>query len=95
MAASLADHALRAKITNSLPRYVRGHQCVRDRLSGWRLGAAFDLGFSQVLGAKITDANAAGKIIGGVCHALGLINATAADGRPVAEGRRVTADGWS
>jgi putative intracellular protease/amidase len=44
-----------------------------------------------VLGAKITDANAAGKIIGGVCHGpLGLINATAADGRPLVEGRRVT-----
>ena len=87
----LADHVLRAKITNSLP-VTAADIDVYDIVylaGGW--GAAFDLGFSEVLGAKITDANAAGKIIGGVCHGpLGLINATAADGRPLVEGRRVT-----
>lgn len=87
----LADHVLRAKITNSLPVTsvdVNAYDIVY-LAGGW--GAAFDLGFSEVLGAKITDANAAGKIIGGVCHGpLGLINATATDGRPLVEGRRVT-----
>jgi putative intracellular protease/amidase len=87
----LADQVLRAKITNSLPVTAVDID-VYDIVylaGGW--GAAFDLGFSEVLGAKITDANAAGKIIGGVCHGpLGLVNATAADGRPLVEGRRVT-----
>ena len=56
---------------------------------GW--GAAFDFGFSDELAAGITEANAAGKLIGGVCHGpLGLINATAPDGRPLVEGRRVS-----
>ena len=46
---------------------------------GW--GAAFDFGFSEDLGAKITEANAAGKVIGGVCHGpLGLLNAKGVDG---------------
>ncbi len=57
---------------------------------GW--GAAFDLGFSTTLAAKMTEAAAAEVIIGGVCHGpLGLINATRPDGRPLVEGRRVTA----
>ncbi|HKN44590.1 MAG TPA: hypothetical protein VJW23_11765, partial [Propionibacteriaceae bacterium] len=56
---------------------------------GW--GAAYDLGFSEALGIKITEANAAGMIIGGICHGpLGLINATASSGRPLVEGRHVT-----
>ena len=57
---------------------------------GW--GAAFDLGFSEELGAKVTEANAKGRVIGGVCHGpLGLLRATATDGRPLVEGRRITA----
>ncbi len=56
---------------------------------GW--GAAYDLGFSEVLGEKITEANAGGAVIGGVCHGpLGLIKATGTDGRPLVEGRRLT-----
>ena len=57
---------------------------------GW--GAAFDLGFSEDLGAQVTRANENGAIIGGVCHGpLGLLKATAADGSPLVEGRRVSA----
>jgi len=57
---------------------------------GW--GAAYDLGFSDELGEQITAANAAGKVIGGVCHGpLGLLRARARDGRPLVEGRRLTA----
>jgi putative intracellular protease/amidase len=87
----LADAELRAKITNSLPIAavdIDAYDIVY-LAGGW--GAAFDLGFSVALADKITQANAAGSIIGGVCHGpLGLINATAADGRPLVEGRRVT-----
>jgi len=57
---------------------------------GW--GAAFDFGFSEDLAAKITEANAQGKIIGGVCHGpLGLLNARDATGEPLVKGRRISA----
>lgn len=57
---------------------------------GW--GAAFDLGDSQPLADQMTAAAAAGLVIGGVCHGpLGLVNATSPDGRPLVEGRRVSA----
>ena len=73
----LADAALRTKITNSLPIAsvdINSYDIVY-LAGGW--GAAFDLGFSEPLAIKITEANAADKIIGSVCHGpLGLINAT-------------------
>ena len=87
----LADHDLRTKITNSLPIDTVDIDAydIIYLAGGW--GAAFDFGFSDVLGSKITEANTADKIIGGVCHGpLGLINATTPDGRPLIEGRRVT-----
>ncbi len=88
----LADDTLKAKLGDSLPvgeLDMAAYDLV-DLAGGW--GAAFDFGFSDDLAAKITEANAAGKIIGGVCHGpLGLVNATAADGRPLVEGRKVTA----
>jgi putative intracellular protease/amidase len=57
---------------------------------GW--GAAYDLGTSDVLGRKISQAYAAGKVIGGVCHGpLGLLLAKDENGAPLAKGRRLTA----
>ncbi|MFC6344818.1 type 1 glutamine amidotransferase domain-containing protein, partial [Nocardioides hankookensis] len=57
---------------------------------GW--GAAFDLGDSEPLAEQMTAAAAAGLVIGGVCHGpLGLVNAKAPDGRPLVEGRKVSA----
>ena len=57
---------------------------------GW--GAAYDLGYSTVLGKKISEAYAAGKVIGGVCHGpLGLLLATDEQGKPLVAGRRLTA----
>jgi len=54
---------------------------------GW--GAAYDLMQSETLAELLTEANAAGKIIGSVCHgALGLCSAKGLDGRPLVEGRR-------
>ena len=56
---------------------------------GW--GAAYDLGFSEVLGRKISQAYAAGKVIGGVCHGpLGLLLARDEKGAPLVKGRRLT-----
>ena len=88
----LADDELRDKVTRSL---AIGDLDITDYdivflAGGW--GAAFDFGFSEQLADQITAANAAGKIIGGVCHGpLGLINARGVDGEPLVAGRRVSA----
>ena len=56
---------------------------------GW--GAAYDLGQSDVLGEKITEANAQKKIIGTVCHGcLGLAKALKEDGSPLVKNVNVT-----
>ena len=57
---------------------------------GW--GAAFDLGFSELLGEKISDAYYSSQaIIGGGCHGvLGFINAKNEDGTPLIAGRKMT-----
>ena len=57
---------------------------------GW--GAAYDLGTSEVLGEKLSQAWAAHKVMGGVCHGpLGLLRARDEAGQPLAQGRRLTA----
>jgi putative intracellular protease/amidase len=57
---------------------------------GW--GAAYDLGFSEVLGQKISQAYAAGKVVGGVCHGpLGLLLARNEKGDALVRGRHLTA----
>jgi putative intracellular protease/amidase len=57
---------------------------------GW--GAAFDLGQSESLGQKVSDAWAAGRVIGGICHGpLGLLGAQTPQGAPLVRGRRITA----
>jgi putative intracellular protease/amidase len=56
---------------------------------GW--GAAYDLGYSEVLGEKISAAHAEGILLGSVCHgALGFRMATEVDGRPLVEGKTMT-----
>lgn len=57
---------------------------------GW--GAAFDLGQSAELGAQVSAAAAAGRVIGGICHGpLGLLRARRPDGELLVKGRRLTA----
>ena len=88
----LVDDQLRAKVVRSLAvaDLDIGAYDIVYFAGGW--GAAFDLGFSDAIGEKVTQANAAGKVIGGVCHGpLGLLRATGTDGRPLVEGRRVSA----
>ncbi|MGA9277704.1 MAG: sulfatase-like hydrolase/transferase [Ilumatobacter sp.] len=88
----LADDEFRAKVSDS--RAI-GDADMADYdivflAGGW--GAAFDFGFSESLGEKMTEANAAGLVMGGVCHGpLGLLNAKAADGSSLVEGRRISA----
>ncbi len=58
---------------------------------GW--GAAYDMGFSEVLGRKLGEAYYGDKrtVFGSVCHgALGLIRARNRDGELLISGRRVT-----
>ncbi|MET0883888.1 MAG: DJ-1/PfpI family protein, partial [Acidimicrobiales bacterium] len=87
----LGDPVLRAKVTESTPI---GDLDMADYdivflAGGW--GAAFDFGVSEVLADKVTEAHAVGAVLGGICHGpLGLCRATATDGRPLVEGRRVT-----
>ena len=56
---------------------------------GW--GAAYDLGFSEVLGEKLSEAHTEGILLGSVCHgALGFRMATDVDGNPLVEGKTMT-----
>jgi len=89
----LNDPALLAKVENSLiiddvdftqydAIFVAG---------GW--GAAYDLGYSDTLAKKISQAYYAPNepLIGSVCHgALGLVNATDTDGNKLIAGRQMT-----
>jgi putative intracellular protease/amidase len=57
---------------------------------GW--GAAFDLGQSDLLGRKVSEAYVAGRVIGGICHGpLGLLKARTPTGDLMVKGRRLTA----
>lgn len=88
----LEDPVLRKKVQNSL-RIDDVDFTQYDIVflaGGW--GAAYDLAQSPVLGQKITEAWAAGKVVGGVCHGpLGLLQARDEDGAPLVKGRRITA----
>jgi putative intracellular protease/amidase len=88
----LADPELQHKVENSLliDDVDFTNYDIVYLAGGW--GAAYDLGFSAVLGRKISEAYAAGKVVGGVCHGpLGLLLARDENGRPLVEGRRMTA----
>lgn len=56
---------------------------------GW--GASYDLGRSEMLGKKITEAHAGGILLGSVCHGvLGFLMAKDTTGRPLVEGKKMT-----
>ncbi|HET6347792.1 MAG TPA: type 1 glutamine amidotransferase domain-containing protein [Candidatus Krumholzibacteria bacterium] len=88
----LGDDALCAKLANS-PAIADVDVAAYDVIyfaGGW--GAAFDLGQSEQLGAKVSAAYAAGRVIGGICHGpLGLLRARRPDGQLMVKGRRLTA----
>ncbi len=89
----LKDPDLQAKVKNSL-RIDDIDFTQYDTVfmaGGW--GAAYDMGYSEVLGQKISEAYLGDgeTIIGSVCHgALGLINATDDQGNPIIQGRAIT-----
>ncbi len=88
----LDDPTLQEKVSNSL-RIDDVDFTQYDIIflaGGW--GAAYDLAQSPVLGEKITEAWAANKVVGGVCHGpLGLLNAKDESGEPLVKDRQVTA----
>jgi putative intracellular protease/amidase len=88
----LGDLAFREKLTHSLPIAgidFTGYDIIYFA-GGW--GAAFDLGQSELLGCKVGEAYAAGRVIGGICHGpLGLLKARTPDGDLLVRGRRLTA----
>ena len=86
------DPALLAKVENSIPisDLDFAEYDVIFLAGGW--GAAYDLGFSQELGDKMTDGYVAGAVVGGVCHGqLGLLNARDENGDPLVQGRTIVA----
>lgn len=88
----LADEVLRAKVEDSLAvgALDMADYDVVYLAGGW--GAAFDLGVSEDLARQVTRADELDLVIGGVCHGpLGLCGATGRDGRPLVEGRRISA----
>ena len=88
----LGDQDLRRKLMNSLAigdLDFAGYDIIYFA-GGW--GAAFDLGQSDLLGRKVSDAYAAGRVIGGICHGpLGLLKARKPNGELLVKGRRITA----
>lgn len=88
----LDDPSLQAKMRNSIPiGDIDFTQYDTVFLAGgW--GAAYDLGYSVELGAKISEAYYSEKtIIGGVCHGvLGLIKALDKNGNLLIAGRNMT-----
>jgi putative intracellular protease/amidase len=88
----LADRSLRARLATSpsVAALDVGSFDLVYLAGGW--GAAFDFATSTELAAALTEAAARDLVIGGVCHGpLGLVEATGPDGRPLVEGRRISA----
>ncbi|MBY6191124.1 type 1 glutamine amidotransferase domain-containing protein [Microbulbifer agarilyticus] len=88
----LQDAVVQAKVKNSL-RIDEVDFTQYDIIfmaGGW--GAAYDLGYSDVLGRKVSEAYYdSSAVIGGVCHGvLGLIKAEDKDGKLLIAGRRMT-----
>jgi len=88
----LGDREFREKLTNSLPIEDVDFTAydIIYFAGGW--GAAFDLGQSEPLGRKVSEACAAGRVIGGICHGpLGLLKGQTPEGELMVKGRRITA----
>jgi putative intracellular protease/amidase len=88
----LKDPVAQDKVHNALPvdSLAFADYDIVFLAGGW--GAAYDLGRSSVLGDGISQAWAAGKVVGGVCHGpLGLLQARDTNGRALVAGKRLTA----
>ena len=89
----LADDDLRDRVTKLSRHRGPRHGRLRHPVprGGLGRGVRFRI-LRRGLGSKVTEANAHGKIIGGVCHGpLGLIRAKGLDGEPLVKGRKISA----
>ena len=88
----LEDQILKEKVKNSIliDQLEIDNYDLIFIAGGW--GAAYDLGYSEILGKKISQAYYKPKsIIGGVCHGvLGFINAKDSIGNLIIKNRRMT-----
>ena len=88
----VGDAVFRHKLAGSLP-ITNLDFTVYDIIyfaGGW--GAAFDLGQSEELGHKVSEAYAAGRVLGGICHGpLGLLRGRTPEGELIVKGRHLTA----
>lgn len=88
----LEDQILKEKVKNSIliDKLEIDNYDLIFIAGGW--GAAYDLGYSEILGKKISQAYYNPKsIIGGVCHGvLGFINAKDSIGNLIIKNRRMT-----
>lgn len=87
----LKDQKFREKVKNS--RKIDDVDFTRyDAIyiaGGW--GASYDLGTSEILGKKITQANAKNIVLGSVCHgALGFLQAKKENGEPLLKNKKVS-----
>jgi putative intracellular protease/amidase len=88
----LKDSNFQKKVKNSLklPDVDFTRYDLVYMAGGW--GAAYDLGTSEVLGRKISEAYSMKIILGSVCHgALGFLQAKDENGTPLVKGRKMTA----
>jgi putative intracellular protease/amidase len=88
----LGDQVFRAQLTRSLSIAALDFTTydIIYFAGGW--GAAFDFEQSEALGRKVSDACAADRVIGGICHGpLGLLGGRTPSGEPIVKGRRLTA----
>ncbi|NDJ53254.1 MAG: type 1 glutamine amidotransferase domain-containing protein [Chloroflexi bacterium] len=87
----LADETAMKKLQNSLnidDLDFKDYDIV-FMAGGW--GASYDLGYSEVLGQKTTEAYVDGAVLGSVCHgALGFLNVKDENGQPLLQGRNAT-----
>ena len=86
------DNMFQDKVKNSLKiddiDFTRYHAIYIA--GGW--GASYDLGTSETLGKKITQANAKNIVLGSICHGgLGFIKAKKRNGEPLLKNRKITA----
>jgi putative intracellular protease/amidase len=88
----LADGEFQSKVNNSInisDLDFKQYDIIY-MAGGW--DAAYDLGYSVILWQKISATYAAKVVLGSVCHgALGFLHAMDEDGKPLVEGRRMTA----
>jgi putative intracellular protease/amidase len=89
---SLADRSFQDKVNRSLKiaDLDFAQYDIIFMAGGW--GAAYDLGYSEVLGQKISQAYSGHQVLGSVCHgALGFLLAKDPSGAALVKGKRMTA----